>query len=437
MLRRRPRRFVAAGLGLFVAACSMIDQFSDRALSYNIEAELAQVSGILLNVIRASLRRPMEFTTVQTVQSSSGARGSAGLGLPFGRNPGSNTLNLSGEVSAELSQFATAVLDTQEFYNGILQPVAPSYINLLLKQGYSRSLIFYLVVKSIEFDDPNNGWQTTFENYVPDDEKFKYFRLAMDYFLRLGISMEEISTVTPIGPQLSKAEAEKQVVAVAKETKLSMVKKDKGYQVVRTGSDFRACFSPPDTFARNINPKALCGRKETSGDEGERAKLSVFIGPEFLQYLRAKFPFRQFERRSSGRPGEAKLAFNLRSPEDMIYFLGEITRRNFSEGGIVQILIGPSDELMPEFSCPTTLDGRSKPVPNAPNYHCESLFWVEAGVRRPYGTVTYENRHYSVHDEPGSGRSLTVLSLIKQLLALNAAAKEAPKPSALSVVVTP
>jgi hypothetical protein len=165
------RSVTVTALALGLTACTLVDEFSDRALTYNLEAEQAQTKNLLLNVVRASLRRPMEFSTVQTVQGTAAAKGDVSLLIPFGHIPGANTLGLSGEVSAGTAQFADSILDTQEFYNGIIQPVAPSFINLLLKQGYPRSLIFYLFASSIEID-LEDGSRLTFRNYVGDDFEF-------------------------------------------------------------------------------------------------------------------------------------------------------------------------------------------------------------------------------------------------------------------------
>jgi hypothetical protein len=41
--------------------------------------------------------------------------------------------------------FAVAVLDTQEFYQGITQPITGQIIDFLLNEGYSKSTVFYLL----------------------------------------------------------------------------------------------------------------------------------------------------------------------------------------------------------------------------------------------------------------------------------------------------
>jgi hypothetical protein len=202
-------------IAVTLSACAFVDVFSDRALTYNLEAERAQNTTLLLNAVRASLRRPMEFSVAQTVQGTASARGIVALEVPFGPGRGA-TLSLSGEGSAGTAQFTVAFLDTQEFYAGITAPVQQSFINLLMKQGYPRPVVFSLLVKSIEIDLENNT-RITVRNYVGDDFQFETFQGALDYLIQYGITTEAVSDDTYMGPTLTREEAVKDTVSAAKE----------------------------------------------------------------------------------------------------------------------------------------------------------------------------------------------------------------------------
>ena len=67
---------VVSGLG----GCTIVDQFSSRAVNYNLEAEQAQEQALLLNIVRASLRRPMQFTSLQSITGTASASGTIGGG---------------------------------------------------------------------------------------------------------------------------------------------------------------------------------------------------------------------------------------------------------------------------------------------------------------------------------------------------------------------
>src|SRR5438552_1322299 len=66
-----------------LTGCAVVDQYSNRAVEYNRQAEQAQQQALLLNIVRASLRRPMQFTTVQSVTGTANASGSAQLTVPW------------------------------------------------------------------------------------------------------------------------------------------------------------------------------------------------------------------------------------------------------------------------------------------------------------------------------------------------------------------
>src|SRR5262249_38080407 len=94
------RRMMLLGL-LLLSSCTVVDEFSPRAITYNLAAERAQNQALLLNVVRSSLRRPMQFTTVQSVTGTASEGGTVQLTLPFGNhtplNP--NSVQLSGMAS--------------------------------------------------------------------------------------------------------------------------------------------------------------------------------------------------------------------------------------------------------------------------------------------------------------------------------------------------
>jgi hypothetical protein len=124
---------MARWLGSAVAAmtlvsCAVVDQYSGRAVAYNIEAEHAQEQALLLNVVRAALRRPMQFTTVSNIVGSATATGNVGytapVDIPF--RPAINGTSIAAipnvlnawSIGGSMSggpTFTVPVLDTQEF----------------------------------------------------------------------------------------------------------------------------------------------------------------------------------------------------------------------------------------------------------------------------------------------------------------------------------
>src|SRR6202012_63903 len=70
------KAFSVVVICLGLAACAVVDQYSGRAVMYNLQAEQAQEQALLLNVVRASLRRPMQFTGLQSITGTANASGS-------------------------------------------------------------------------------------------------------------------------------------------------------------------------------------------------------------------------------------------------------------------------------------------------------------------------------------------------------------------------
>ena len=65
LLRGVAKSCVVVAVCVGLPACAVVDEYSGRAVVYNLQAEQAQEQALLLNVVRASVRRPMQFTGLQ------------------------------------------------------------------------------------------------------------------------------------------------------------------------------------------------------------------------------------------------------------------------------------------------------------------------------------------------------------------------------------
>jgi hypothetical protein len=207
--------------------CAVVDQYSGRAVSYNVEAEQAQEQALLLNVVRAYLRRPMQFTSVSTITGSASASGGLGytapVNVPFrpitngssiAAFPPLNTWSMSAGMSGGPT-FTVPVLDTQEFYDGIMKPISGQMYDLYNQSDYPRDLLFNLFVSRVvmtladnpkcsncqKCQDPNSSTHSTkpqsmgdcefvFHNYVGDEIELELFQALGDYLMYLGLSTE-------------------------------------------------------------------------------------------------------------------------------------------------------------------------------------------------------------------------------------------------------
>ncbi|MBV8888436.1 MAG: hypothetical protein JO267_08155 [Alphaproteobacteria bacterium] len=347
-------------VALGLAGCSFVDAFSSRAVDYNREAEQAQLQALLLNVIRASYNRPMQFTSLTTVSGTASISGGTSLQIPFGHHRpvagvSPDILTLTNNVSGGPT-FSVPVLDTQEFYQGELAPLTGQEIRFFLDAGYTPSVLFYLFIDSVELTTTGAGkpQKFVFRNTVADDYDFDQFAAVADYLLSLGISVERIQHSEKIGPELPAAKVtdprdlaqltsaglkisavgEKQTTSTPA-TRVSTgdatptagaatkVRKSKPsaaqagrYQVEKPSTSYRPCFEPPSSKAALVDASLVCGAKASVDEEAQsvgnltRASGGISVGPlaARLQQVRADFVQRLRTRSESSAKTAAELA---------------------------------------------------------------------------------------------------------------------------------
>jgi hypothetical protein len=214
-------------------------------------------------------------------------------------------------------------------------------------------------------------------------------------------------------------------------------------------------------------PTARCGKKgatlgaskaqgtisaeqtEAAANQSGKVSVSAVINTrELLDKLDRipKPPRRSLERRTS--PDKKRtITLNIRSPEGVLYYLGEVVRRHLDpefapQPGVVQIPFGPADTSMPRSPlplCGVSSDGKSRSLDNI--FHCENIFLVDEGANHSHISVDYDGRTYWLHDEPRkagkTGWSLSTLAFVKQLINLNSSVKDFPPLSPVAVVAGP
>lgn len=323
-------RGCAAGAALLLGSgavgCSVVDDFSRRAVDYNLEAEQVQEQTMLLNVVRASLRRPMQFTGLQSITGTASISGGSTLTAPFGeathRPKGAvspDILGLSGTISGGPS-FIVPVLDTQEFYEGILNPISLQIFDYYLEQGFPPEMLFDLFVSRIavrwtanspgsggapndidcarETSNANNGGagldtagtapkclDITYLNSVGTDADFDQFQAIVDLLFAEGLSTEHVDTTSRFGPPIAaknlgptdKADNSRQAAeliqayASAAQAGLRVAKSGPlDYQLEKSTTSYRFCFR--DFGAIDKGSPLLCGARVAEDKAGQEAR---------------------------------------------------------------------------------------------------------------------------------------------------------------------
>jgi hypothetical protein len=212
-MRISARAFVPAVVSLLLSACVSAGSLANRGTS--IDEGVGQMAnrGILLNLARASRGEPLYFVSIGNVQ----AQGTTDLrlGAPAFTEGASLPLAARQIVQSGTStfldntintNFQMGVFNTQTFYEGMLQPLGLNDIDLLLHQGFSREMVFYLVIEKAKITPCplTPGSDPCIVNNDPSNPSYLMFQgaieAAMEHGLVTEVPQSSDSLVAPTNP---------------------------------------------------------------------------------------------------------------------------------------------------------------------------------------------------------------------------------------------
>jgi hypothetical protein len=193
-----------------LAACAIIDPVDSRYDTISRSLAKARNEAILLNLVRASHNYPLDFVTIANVTPSMSNTTSMALpnfllgprlngALPttvdrdvvFGNTTASNSTAVS-------TNFSVSTQETSGFYEGFLKPIDLEVADYFIRQNYSRELLFWMFVDSVEVDigprrigsrfDPPNDYGCNPANVDPKQRCFSDFVLLA---IGSGLTVEE------------------------------------------------------------------------------------------------------------------------------------------------------------------------------------------------------------------------------------------------------
>src|SRR5205823_4578478 len=145
--------------------------------------------------------------------------------------------------------FNVAMLNTQEFYTGILNPIPMQTISFYMQEGYPPKLLLTLLISKITIKQ--NGEGQTYINRVTPPEDFNdflTFQRLLDELINSGITTEAVDTLQQIGPPLAASQvANLEGISKLQAQGLDLVKSPSpsgtpSYQIVQTQRQHEFCF---------------------------------------------------------------------------------------------------------------------------------------------------------------------------------------------------
>ena len=372
------------------------------AVTSNLVQEEAHNKFLLLNIARAHQHMPMHFSQVTAVRASPGGFGigvpSIGFEIPFGAGVGASTFSPSLESTSSVD---TATLTSQEFYQGITTPVKPSLMTYFLSQGWPQAVVLFMFVHAIDFYDANENLIRNVRNGARKNHEFAdIVRDLLDCRFvsstETRFATEESEDTLKVLPRRPEKDA-----TCSKEFPVSKAVRD-------AAANWPSAASAP-------RPATAIATSSKSVPATVRANQSAFSAP-----TPASVP--AVPAGASAPVITAKIT--LRSPEAMVYYLGELSREQ-NKASAPQ-----HDPWCCDPGRPKTLaeQAQCRQVP-------ATLFWLrDATVSNPVVTVDYGKRTYWIGPHSEEDRSAHVLSLLTQVLALQNKGTEGPSTSNVRVV---
>lgn len=435
---------------VLLTGCVSHRSLAENSVGFNLAVEQAQNEMLLLNAVRASLRRPMYVSGISKVTGGLTSTVSTTLSIPFGKKADANTGTPGATFSANPT-FEVPVLDSQEFMTGFLKPLDKDLLALYWEQGWPRELLLHLLIQRAvvreEYDEIVeekkwiHGIEYVFENYP--EIKFcqipKFSRVIDNYLLTDPVLVKQ-ATFEPVGPAISRTDIGglKQLMAASKDNfQITTIKNaPPGLDVRVKHQTFEWILktkASPSTLRSVVKKqkKTLCAG-ESAAYSYHRVKPTPEASDEELLSVSADASENQIHPQPGGanppaptrtkENPEVTVTFVLRSPEAVLYYLGELIRAEGTNSVHEICIQGKQEPLFVAIKASQSQTCKRGIV--------NTQYDKEHYLIPPTGTLkdcpALDNRTYTASLECNSGRSMQALSLINQLISLQKSAKELP-----------
>jgi hypothetical protein len=468
------------GSTLLVGGCAFRTHATGLAVDYNDFVAETTNKQTVLNILRAREREPMHFTSFSEVFGQIRGQGSASLSGAFNGdsrvrtatdttgtnagptgavtgsvatatrtltdnlNPTNYTPNLGVQVTTG-TDFKVAANATDEFYRGILNPVAPTTVIHYLRQGFPSDLLSHLLVGRLEFNaiitKPDNSRQVvpllTINNSPDEEAAAAAFTAAircrsLDYSIERTdprrLPIQDLTSLSPISTDTVRRIFPSDSTSRGSAAYELEVPANTSFTLLLSEPDLEECETtrtqlaqsmaawiarqspsitprPRDATEASVNPdvRALKGDARTSAEEEvQTSERSLLAGPGEVRFGSEQYFDRQLP---EGWRGDLSIDLTLRSVQGVLYYLGEYVR--VENGPLLQGECG--------YCLPVIRVLPARELPQGARFVDVSYRGARYGVPLSGASLT-----------PVGGRSSQTIDIVQQLLNLNRRASDLP-----------
>ena len=463
---------------LVISGCSSIrPQITSDATDFNVAVANTNNVITLKNIARSYLRHPRHYTAISDIRGNFTVQGSAGVSGLFGIGRGNtNSLvdtttttvttaatEVTNEVLSTLTgttgstsapetlttnlgltyttnpQYTVAILESQNFTNGILNPLSAETLGLLGSQGWNSALLANLLIESMTFEitekeEDEEDKKDEKEKKEKKDRKSASYRIENNVrksgWKELAASLD-IGVVAKEGDEtdavyLKSISAEEIAALVEQGMSVRHCKPEdvdeKNKSLCTPGDDKVVYRKVPGssklTIRRNSVIKDSTRKYILDGYTGDDEKLAKHLLNSYYNNLdcqdntRSKPLSNGAKNSPENCPLEFRLLVNMRSTDGVVYYLGEYLRYLLDDKDAKPILLGRSDV---EESCECQSAGSME------------LFRVAKDKGPSQLSTSIGGMEFRVPPVETAGRTMQVIGLVQQLLNLNKTAEDLPK----------
>jgi len=420
------------------------------AIADNLAVEKSQNEMLLLNVLRGKDHYPMVVTGISKITGSIKAEASLNGTIPLGSFRGDGSKSASNYVASPTAtynwnpSFDVNVFDNNEFMRGFLTPVSSDIFAYYWNLGFYPQVLLNLMVMKIDVRKVSGcgdvgkgaaGNETKVKEFilinnhewgdVPPKELEK-FGEWVDQFLDKAEPYFEEGRAERLGPIFGEETAEKALVQGLKEgfTLAEVTKAKEGPAGKESKFQFERTALPKQILTLKGGDKTLeslynwtAGNFAEAFHEREGAAGDCASEDTTTQSTSDLMKGKKYT-----------ITLFLRSPEAILYYLGELARIEEGRGETAYYCLGGKSQPLFVVRHSGECGNKSAQVTNANGVS----YAIPTPVYPPPQCDSKKTKWRNVTCD--GGRSMEALTMVSQLIALQKSAKDMPTTSVVRVV---